>query len=458
MLRIIFKLFIALIHNTSPNINENIIDIANFSEGYKYLFNLGLLQLIIELSKDEKYILYNSKYLITLVRVKISKEYIKVIKDHFFDYNIFLTNNIVYVQLDNENKVRFSFKDFKKTLKYYSFLLKLMKNLITKISDEKNLEMLLEKFIQIIDIFDLFKSNLSFRRTSIINSKSKFISTDNFALENEKNIGELKNLKTVKTQIDYINNKDINCKIIFYRMTFIYYLIKLGYRLIKKSQQIKLYASNVINLKDLIKIIFELKSPFSEEQISFLVESNQYRDSKLFLKLKYYFKTKYIGCCLNLSLLKTLTENRNNILKNTEKFYTKLNKDLDYSFFICNKIDRSSKFEKKYANYELVYENFRKEMYKYFFKGIFPLIYYYLCKFKEKLFKNNEDYTNTKLKYLKINRKWSQLYSQFTREKNSKVFYNISNYISHKKSEYLNIFKKNIPSTEPKEGKDETRT
>lgn len=71
MLRIIFKLFIALIHNTSPNINENIIDIANFSEGYKYLFNLGLLQLIIELSKDEKYILYNSKYLITLVRVKI---------------------------------------------------------------------------------------------------------------------------------------------------------------------------------------------------------------------------------------------------------------------------------------------------------------------------------------------------------------------------------------------------
>ena len=42
LIKIIFKLFLALIHNTSPNINKQIIDLVDFSKEYKYLLNFGL--------------------------------------------------------------------------------------------------------------------------------------------------------------------------------------------------------------------------------------------------------------------------------------------------------------------------------------------------------------------------------------------------------------------------------
>ena len=87
---------------------------------------------------------------------------------------------------------------------------------------------------------------------------------------------------------------------------------------------------------------------------------------------------------------------------NTEKFYSRLKEDLDYAFYFSNQIENFAKFNQITSNYYFVYEKYRRNMYKYFFKGIFPLIYYHLSIFSEKLFKNNEDYQRTKKNYINI--------------------------------------------------------
>ena len=110
LLKAIFKLLTALVHNVQSNLNKEIIDLVDFSKEYKYLLNLGLLKLIVELSSNNKYVFYNSKFLIDLMNEQIKLENIKQLKEHYFDYNIFFRKNeeneILKVEKNNIDKKR----------------------------------------------------------------------------------------------------------------------------------------------------------------------------------------------------------------------------------------------------------------------------------------------------------------------------------------------------------------
>ena len=443
LLKVIFKLLIALIHNTSPNMNKEIIDLVEFSKEYKYLFNFGLLQLIVELSSDNRYVLYNCKFLIDLLNDQIKPQNIKQLKDHFYDYNTFFKKEEIIGDLPQDNKFEIQKKAFLKSLKGYSFLLKLMKNVTTKVSDEKHLGRLLNKLVEILTEFDLFSiitpyniNNYNLRETIFLKESSMI---DNFGRKTLYPGKTLRNLKTVET-IRENYNTDIYCKISYYRMVFAYYLIKIIIRLIKKSQQIKTYIFSLINIRKLIRFIFDLEQPFSEEQIGLIMKSNLFRKTKLFLKIKYYFKLKYIGCSLIFHLTRMNKDKRKYIAKNIETYYSRLKVDLKYAFHFQNKVKKLGKFGQKYNNYNIIYEKYKRHMYKYFFKGIFPLIYTNLSKFSEKLYKDYEDYKRTKEDYKIINRSWAKMYHQFYEEDN-KIFYEkLLAYMGNKKKEYHNLF------------------
>ena len=443
LLKVIFKLLIALIHNTSPNMNKEIIDLVEFSKEYKYLFNFGLLQLIVELSSDNRYVLYNCKFLIDLLNDQIKPQNIKQLKDHFYDYNTFFKKEEIIGDLPQDNKFEIQKKAFLKSLKGYSFLLKLMKNVTTKVSDEKHLGRLLNKLVEILTEFDLFSiitpyniNNYNLRETIFLKESSMI---DNFGRKTLYPGKTLRNLKTVET-IRENYNTDIYCKISYYRMVFAYYLIKIIIRLIKKSQQIKTYIFSLINIRKLIRFIFDLEQPFSEEQIGLIMKSNLFRKTKLFLKIKYYFKLKYIGCSLIFHLTRMNKDKRKYIAKNIETYYSRLKDDLKYAFHFQNKVKKLGKFGQKYNNYNIIYEKYKRHMYKYFFKGIFPLIYTNLSKFSEKLYKDYEDYKRTKEDYKIINRSWAKMYHQFYEEDN-KIFYEkLLAYMGNKKKEYHNLF------------------
>ena len=444
LLKVIFKLLISLIHGTSPNINKEISDLVEFTKEYKYLFNFGLLQLIVELSSDKTYVLYNSKFLIDLIIEQIKLENIKQLKNHFYDYSTFFNNLANFPQDNKNNNGEIQKRVFAKSLKGYSFLLKLMKNVITKISDEKNLGRLLNKLVEILTEFDFFSlitpyniNNFNLRETMFVKESSV---VDNFGKKSFYQGKTLKNLKTIETIYNNDNNNDIYSKISYYRMVFAYYLIKIIIRLIKKSQQIKTYIFSLINQRKLIRFIFDLEPPFSEEQIELIIKSKQYRKTKIFLKIQYYFKLKYIGCSLIFHLNKMNQEKRKYIAKNIETYFSKLKEDLNYAFYFQNKVKKFAKFELKYNNYNIIYEKYKRHMYKYFFKGIFPLIYSKLSKFSQKLFKNYEDYQEAKFEYKSIIRTWKNMYNQLYEEENKKSLNKLLTFMGNKRKEFQNLF------------------
>ena len=444
LLKAIFKLLTALVHNIPSNINKEIIDLVEFSKEYKYLLNFGLLKLIVELSSNNKYVLYNSKFLINLINEQIKIENIKQLKEHFYDYNTFFRNGEEIDDLKKEkNSIEKQKKVFTKSIKGYSLLLKLMKNITSKITDEKNLGIILNKLVEILTEFDLFSiitpyniNNYNLRGTIILKESSII---DNIGRKSIFPGKTLKNLKTIESVYPKYED-DIYSKISYYRMVFAYYLIKIIIRLIKKNQQIKTYIFSLINIKKLIKFIFEFEPPFSETQIDSIIKSNQFRKTKIFFKNQYYFKLKYIGCSLIFHLNKMYKEKRKYIAKNLDVYYSKLKEDLDYAFYFKNRLNKLNKFDKKYTNYNIVYEKYNRHMYKYFFKGIFPLIYSYLPNFNEKLFKDYQDYKRVKNEYQQINISWAKMYNRLYEEKNQKGFKKILTYMGNKKKEYQHLF------------------
>ena len=444
LLKAIFKLLTALVHNIPSNINKEIIDLVEFSKEYKYLLNFGLLKLIVELSSNNKYVLYNSKFLIDLINEQIKIENIKELKEHFYDYNTFFRNGEEIDDLKKEkNSIEKQKKVFTKSIKGYSLLLKLMKNITSKITDEKNLGIILNKLVEILTEFDLFSiitpyniNNYNLRGTIILKESSII---DNIGRKSIFPGKTLKNLKTIESVYPKYED-DIYSKISYYRMVFAYYLIKIIIRLIKKNQQIKTYIFSLINIKKLIKFIFEFEPPFSETQIDSIIKSNQFRKTKIFFKNQYYFKLKYIGCSLIFHLNKMYKEKRKYIAKNLDVYYSKLKEDLDYAFYFKNRLNKLNKFDKKYTNYNIVYEKYNRHMYKYFFKGIFPLIYSYLPNFNEKLFKDYQDYKRVKNEYQQINISWAKMYNRLYEEKNQKGFKKILTYMGNKKKEYQHLF------------------
>ena len=204
LLKAIFKLLTALVHNIPSNINKEIIDLVEFSKEYKYLLNFGLLKLIVELSTNNKYVLYNSKFLIDLINEQIKIENIKQLKEHFYDYITFFRNSEDIDDLKKEkNSIEKQKKVFTKSIKGYSLLLKLMKNITSKITDEKNLGIILNKLVEILTEFDLFSiitpyniNNYNLRGTIILKESSII---DNIGRKSIFPGKTLKNLKTIES-------------------------------------------------------------------------------------------------------------------------------------------------------------------------------------------------------------------------------------------------------------------
>ena len=456
LIKIIFKLFLALIHNTSPNVNETIIEVVDFSKEYKYLLNFGLLQLIVELSSDEKFDLLHTKYLLDLINEQLSMEYIKEIKNHFYDYDTFFQRDDFHIS-SSKNSILNSLKSFQKALKKYSFLLKLMKNVITKINDEKHIGRLLEKYVEIITVFDLFKlpPSLAF------NYRASMVLNDLGIGDFRKSMMPIKSTKSLNTndsKSNNLSNNDITSKVEYYRLGFVYYLIKITIRLIKKNQQLKQYISSLISIRRLITFIFELHPPFSKDQINSIIETKQYKETKLFQKIQNYFKVKYIGCCLIFSLSKNSKEKQKYMARYIDKYYSKLNDDLEYIFYFRNQIEKLGNFDQKLHNYVRVYEKYRRHIYKYFLKGIFQLIYCYRVISSKKLFKNYEDHQREKLQYIKIDKKWYKLHDELCNEKEKKQFQKLLIYIEHKKKEYEFVFNIKNQNQTYKTSKFEDRT
>ena len=450
LIKLIFKLFLALIHNTFPKINNNIIELVDFSKEYKFLFNFGLLRLIVELSKDEKYVLYHTNYLLDLINDQINIEYIKSIKSHLNDYQTFFQYDDFNVISPKGNSTIYSKRGFKKILKKYSFLFKLMKNVTSKLNEEKYLGTLLQKYEEIIFQFDQLVIPINQSNVYLMNT---FYPKDTKMIDDKRKellgttTATIISINTYNTKTNDKSFNDLNNKVGYYILVFIYYLIKISCCFIKKNQQIKQYILNIFNKRHLIKFIFDLNHPFSEEQINYIIETNQYKESKIFLKIQYYFKVKYIGSILILSLSKNLKDKRKYFLKDIEKYYSRLNEDLDYVFYFNNQIENYGKFNQKLSNYYIVYEKYRKSMYKYFFKGMFQLIYYHLSLFREKLFKSHDDYQRVKNTYIIINRKWLRLYLELNNEKDKNAFKNLFIYLGHKKKEIKNLLKFNNSPT-----------
>ena len=424
LIKIIFKLFLALIHNTAPNLNETIIEVVDFSKEYKYLLNFGLLQLIVELSSDEKFVLLHSKYLIDLINKQLCKDYIGEISNHFFDYHSF----DFPTSLKKRTCLFYSLKNFQKAIKKYSFLLKLMKNVITKVNDEKYIGRLLEKFVEIINVFNYFTlnniQNLTLNESKIGNIRKSIMP-----------IKSTKSLFTTNSKNNKFYNMDFTSKIEYYRLEFVYYLIKIAIRLTKKNQRLKQYITSLISIKKLIDFIFELTPPFTEEQIKQIIESKKYKKSKIFEKIEIYFKVKCIGCIFIFSLSKNSKKERKYIAQYIDNYYSSLNEDLDYAILFRNEIENKEKFVKKLRNYIKVYEKYRRHMYKYFFKSI----YYYLSIINEKSFKNYGNIQRAKSQFDKINN-WKKLLIDLNNEKDKLQFQKIFTYIEHKKKELQNIF------------------
>ena len=443
LIKIIFKLFLALIHNTSPNLNEQIVELVDFSKQYKYLLNLGLLKLIVKLSSDEKFVLLHTKYMLDLLDEQLRLGYIKDIKNHFYDYNTYFQKDDFNISSSKNNSSLCNIqskKAFENILKKYYLLLKMMKNAITLINDDRHIGRILEKYIEITTDFDLFRASpnpfLSYR-LSIVNESAN----TNF----RKSMIPKKRIRSINTndsKSNKVNNIDINSKIELFRIAFVYYLIKITNCLIKKNQQLKQYISNLISINRLINYIFELEPPFTKEQIHSIIESSQYKATKLFLKIQFYFKLKNIGCILIFSLSKNSKEKTKNMLKIMEEYnyYSKLNDDLDFAFYFRNQIEKYANFSQKYSNYNKIYQRYKRHMYKYFFKGIFQLIYYLLTKFSPKLYKNYDEFQKAKLRCININKKWKKLYNDLKDEKDKKFFNKMLTYVEHKKKEYENIF------------------
>jgi hypothetical protein len=143
LIKEIFKLFEGLVHKSSPN--QSIIEVIEFAREYPYFKDLGFNKLITELSYDEKYVKLKTNFLIDMLKEQLISGYFKQIESNYFEFQ----------KIDSYKEQR----EYKLVLKKTILSLKLMKNLTTRISDTKILSILIDKFVEILDNFNIFKSS-----------------------------------------------------------------------------------------------------------------------------------------------------------------------------------------------------------------------------------------------------------------------------------------------------------
>jgi hypothetical protein len=182
LIKEIFCLFEALVHKSTPN--ESIIEVIDFTIDYKYFRDLGLNKLITELSYNEEFLKMKTPFLIDILKEQLKPDNFKFIKQKFFK----LKSIIEYKEQ----------KEYKNVLKKTIISLKLMKNLVTRISETNYLDILRSKFVEILEQFEILKNNYE-----------------------------------EDTKLENINDKKKNI-IYLYTLQFSYYFLTIIYRLAKK--------------------------------------------------------------------------------------------------------------------------------------------------------------------------------------------------------------------------------
>ena len=185
-------MFEALVHKSKPN--ESIIEVIDFTIDYKYFKDLGLNRLITELSYNEEYLKMKTPFLIDILKEQLNPEYFKIIKEKYFEIKSI--------------KVYKDQREYKTILKKTILSLKLMKNLVTRLSESNYLDILRSKFVEILEYFDIIKK----------------------PYEEGK-------------RIENINDKKKN-SIYLYTLQFSYYFLTIINRLAKKSQRLKEYIGD----------------------------------------------------------------------------------------------------------------------------------------------------------------------------------------------------------------------
>ena len=351
LIKEIFCLFEALVHKSTPN--ESIIEVIDFTIDYKYFRDLGLNKLITELSYNEEFLKMKTPFLIDILKEQLKPDNFKFIKQKFFK----LKSIIEYKEQ----------KEYKNVLKKTILSLKLMKNLVTRISETNYLDILRSKFVEILEQFEILKNNYE-----------------------------------EDTKLENINDKKKNI-IYLYTLQFSYYFLTIIYRLAKKNQRLKEHIKNLINLKTIHNIFVKIPLPYTIELIEALKIEKLEKSTKLIPKLKYYYKLKGVAIELYYYLGHHFLFQMNNISNNTKEIYKILKEDIEFlSGFQLTKNSLQTEvlkskhtglfanmedvlFKNKSINliddetikdgYELVVASFRKSIYKYFLNSLFPIIY-----------------------------------------------------------------------------------
>ena len=424
LIKEIFKLFEALVHKSSPN--QSIIEVIEFTQTYSYFKDLGFNKLITELSYDQKYVKLKTSFLIDRLKEQLNMDIFKKINDNFFEFH-------------NINKKYKKIREYKIILKKAILSLKLMKNLISRITDAEYLSILISKFVEILNYFTFFSKNT--------NNKEIYI-LSNFD-DNKKN------------------------SLYLYTLQFAYYFLSIAYRLAKKSQRLKEYIYSLLNLNNIRKVIIEIPLPYTPKKINELKKAKLEKSTKLVPKLKYYYKLKNVGIEMYYYLGHHVLFQMNNIGKNIKELYEILNNDLTFidSFELGKEGPKPKRTKTRDSllfttvveddlneplndkeetlikdGYELLVASYRKTVYKYFFKGIFPILY----KLKS-IFKKTQEYANYKKEFFLTDQKWSSfLVNNLLKEKDQDIFKKIFKLIKKMQIELTKFFKslKVPPGTE----------
>ena len=404
LIKEIFKLFEALVYKSSPN--QSIIEVIEFTREYPYFKDLGFNKLITALSYDEKYVKLKTNFLIDILKEQLVPNNFKKINANYFEFQ----------NIDGYKEQR----EYKNILKKTILSLKLMKNLIRRISDTKILSILIEKFVEILEYFTIFKNSYN---------EKTLISNNNF---NKKN------------------------SLYLYTLQFSYYFLSNAYNLAKKNQRLKEYVNTLFYLKNIRKIIIEIPLPYEKEQIEELKKEKIEKSTKLVPKLKYYFKLKRIGIELYYYLGYNILFQINNIEKNIKELYEILVNDLRFilSFHLGKQNPEVMRLKPKEPEifnrsedessevvfddetiikdgYELTIASLRKTLYKHFFRGIFPILYNL-----KNIFRTTAEYANYRTEFALA-------------DKQLRIF--LINYALQEKDK--DIFKKTFKSLKKKEQK-----
>ena len=406
--KIIFKLFQALVHHTVPN--PKIIEVIEFAREYKYFEGLGYVKFLTELSFDSNYAKTQTKFLLDFIN-KIGKQ--------LEDSTLFKKIKRHYLCLDEEFKNLKQHNEYKRLLKKAVLALKLMKNLIKYITNEKFLDIILKKYEDILLKFTIFKGADASQRNSKI--AKKITKRGSIAFNESK-------------------KSNLNTNVHLYTMQFDYYLLQIAYLLYKKHQRLKQYISKLFNIVVLRQYIFNIAYPFTIEQLRYIVKYQMYKKTKVLLKLKEYFRLKNIGVKLYYELGRNSFMHMKSMSFNP---YLVLYKDLKYVKMIKETIEFDiTQFNYKILGFSRCLDYYKKYMYGYFFVGLFQLIAHLkgfnLHKPTIHISTNGKEEV---IKIENVENEWNILLKQLYSEKNDEVLKKLFLYLRIRAFEFKNFFK-----------------